>query len=62
MNPTRFGSQSALAVDGLPMLLVSLMNLSFLLALMLVAGLREMPTFWTNAGGWPLWARAGPAV
>jgi len=32
-------------------------NLSFLVMLMLFAGLREVPMFWTNAGGWPVWLR-----
>jgi hypothetical protein len=43
--------------NGFPVLFASLLNLFFLLVLMVFAGLREVPAFWTNAGGWPLWFR-----
>jgi hypothetical protein len=57
MNRNRVGAQTAQKTDGLPVLFASLVNLSFLLVLMFFAGLRELPVFWTDAGGWPVWLR-----
>jgi hypothetical protein len=43
--------------DGDFLIVGAFVNLSFLLALAFFAFLREEPSFWTNAGGWPIWLR-----
>ena len=43
--------------DGEPLIVGAFVNFSFLLALVFFAFLREEPSFWTNAGSWPIWLR-----
>jgi len=35
----------------------AIVNFSFLAVLIILACLREQPSFWTNAGDWPIWLR-----
>jgi hypothetical protein len=62
MKANRFGVRAAQAGDGVPVLFASLVNLSFLILLMFFASLRELPSFWTDAGGWSVWLRDLVAV